>query len=293
MLIDLSSRAKFRVKGEDRVRFLNGQLTNDLTQAQPGTTLYACVLTVKGKLCADLFVTPLPDSFLLDCHPDLRESLSARLERYLVADDVEIVDETDQLSLFHALNPVIPEAVLPEGTVSRSNRFGSDGDDLLVPVAFKSLVPKLVKESPLEPVEIETLRIEHGIPEWGRELSEDVIPNEAGLDERAISYTKGCYVGQEVISRLKSLGHVNRHLRSIQLTEGRELHAGDKLVDPAGRQIGTITSAIHSAASDSWVGLAYLKRGFDQPGSHCQVQSVDRSDLIGNAEVRSLPFIQE
>jgi tRNA-modifying protein YgfZ len=182
MLIDLSSRAKLRVKGEDRVRFLNGQLTNDLTRAQPGTAVYACVLTAKGKLCADLFVTPLPDSFLLDCHPDLRESLSARLERYLVADDVEIVDETDQLSLFHTLNPVIPEAILPEGTVSRSNRFGSDGHDLLVPVAFKSLVPKLLKESALEPAEIEALRIERGIPEWGRELSKDVIPNEAGLD---------------------------------------------------------------------------------------------------------------
>ena len=120
MLIDLSSRAKLRLKGEDRVRFLNGQLTNDLTRAQLGTTVYACVLTAKGKLCADLFVTPLPDSFILDCHPDLRESLAARLEKYLVADDVEIVDETDQLSLFHILNPVIPDAVLPEGVGPRT-----------------------------------------------------------------------------------------------------------------------------------------------------------------------------
>jgi tRNA-modifying protein YgfZ len=293
MLIDLSSRAKLRLKGTDRVRFLNGQLTNDVTQAQPGTTVHACVLTVKGKICADLFVTPLPDSLILDCHPDLRGSLVSRLERYLVADDVEIVDETDQLSLFHILNPVIPEAALPEGTVSRSHRFGSEGRDLLVPIAFKNLVPKLMKESPMEPAAIETLRIERGIPEWGRELSESVIPNEAGLDERAISYTKGCYVGQEVISRLKSLGHVNRHLCGIRLTEGQELHAGDKLVDPAGRQIGTVTSAIRSAAGDSWIGLAYLKRGFGQPGSHCQVQSADSSDLIGSAEVRSLPVIQE
>ncbi|MBV9275824.1 MAG: folate-binding protein YgfZ [Verrucomicrobia bacterium] len=293
MLIDLSSRAKLRVKGTDRVRFLNGQLTNDVTQAQPGTTVHACVLTVKGKLCADLFVTPLPDSFILDCHSDVRGSLFSRLERYLVADDVEIVDETDQLSLFHILNPVIPEAVLPEGTVSRSDRFGSEGRDLLVPVAFKNLVPKLVKESPMEPAAIETLRIERGIPEWGRELSEDVIPNEAGLDESAISYTKGCYLGQEVISRIKSLGHVNRHLCGIQLTEGQELHAGDKLVDPAGRQIGTVTSAIHSAAGNNWIGLAYLKRGFGQPGSRCRVQSANSSDLIGSAEVRSLPVIQE
>jgi tRNA-modifying protein YgfZ len=293
MLIDLSSRAKLRVKGEDRVRFLNGQLTNDLTRAQPGIAIYACVLTAKGKLCADLFVTSSPESFLLDCHPDLRKSVAARLEKYVIADDVEIVDETDELALFHTLTPVIPDAVLPEGTVSRSNRFGTEGHDLLLPVALKNLVPQLLKESAIEPAQIEVLRIERGIPEWGRELSEDVIPNEAALEERAISYTKGCYVGQEVISRLKSLGHVNRHLRGIQLIEGSELHAGDKLINPAGKQIGTITSAIHSESANGWIGLVYLKRGFDQSGSHYQVQSADSSDLIGAAEVRSLPFIQE
>jgi len=139
MLIDLSDRAKFRVTGGDRVRFLNGQLTNDLKDAKPGQTVYACVLTVKGKLCGDLFVTPIEDAFLLDCHPALRETLLARLGKYAIADDVEFSDQTDELSLFHSVAPGLPQAVLPEGTASRSNRFNSEGSDLLVPVALKTL----------------------------------------------------------------------------------------------------------------------------------------------------------
>ena len=291
MLIDLSDRAKFRVTGGDRVRFLNGQLTNDLKDAKPGQTVYACVLTVKGKLCGDLFVTPIEDAFVLDCHPDLREALLARLEKYAIADDVEFSDQTDLFSLFHTLTPELPKAILPEGTVSRSNRFGVEGNDLLVPVALKNVVPQLLQEKVLEIDQIEAFRIEQGIPEWSKELGEDVIPNEAGLDRRAISYTKGCYVGQEVISRLKSLGRVNRKLRGVQLISGSTLTAGDKLVNDSGQLTGTVTSASKSERLAGWIGLAYLKRNFDQPGSRYHLQPPNNSDLIGTAEVRSLPFI--
>lgn len=291
MLIDLSDRAKFRVTGGDRVRFLNGQLTNEVRDAKPGQTVYACVLTVKGKLCGDLFVTPIEDAFLLDCHPALRETLLARLEKYAIADDVEFSDQTDELSLFHSVAPGLPQAVLPEGTVSRSNRFNAEGSDLLVPVALKNVVPQLLQEKVLETEQVEAFRIEQGIPEWSKELSEDVIPNEAGLDQRAISYTKGCYVGQEVISRLKSLGHVNRKLRGVQLISGSTLTAGDKLVNDSGQLTGTVTSASKSERLAGWIGLAYLKRNFDQPGSRYHLQPPNNSDLIGTAEVRSLPFI--
>jgi tRNA-modifying protein YgfZ len=291
MLIDLSDRAKFRVSGGDRVRFLNGQLTNDLKDAKPGQTVYACVLTVKGKLCGDVYVTPFVDAFLLDCHPALRETLLARLEKYAIADDVEFSDQTDELSLFHSVAPGLPQAVLPEGTVSSSNRFDAEGTDLLVPVALKNVVPQLLQEKVLETEQVEAFRIEQGIPEWSKELGEDVIPNEAGLDQRAISYTKGCYVGQEVISRLKSMGHVNRKLRGVQLISGSTLTAGDKLVNDAGQLTGIVTSASKSERLPGWIGLAYVKRNFDQPGSRYHLQPPNNSDLIGTAEVRSLPFI--
>jgi folate-binding protein YgfZ len=291
MLIDLSNRAKIRVTGADRVRFLNGQLTNDLRDAKSGQTIYACVLTAKGKLCGDLFVTPIEDAFLLDCHPALRETLPARLEKYAIADDVEFSDQTDEFSLFHTLAPKLPDGILPEGIVSRSNRFGLDGFDLLVPVTLKNVVPQLLKEPVLPAAEVETFRIERGIPEWGHELSEDVIPNEAGLDLKAVSYTKGCYVGQEVISRLKSLGHINRKLCGVQLIEGSGLTSGHKLVNDSGQQTGFVTSAARSEQLDAWIGLAYVKRNFDQPGSRYCLQNPDNSDLIGTAELRSLPII--
>jgi tRNA-modifying protein YgfZ len=291
MLIDLSNRAKIRVAGADRVRFLNGQLTNDLREAKPGQTIYACVLTAKGRLCGDLFGTPIEDAFLLDCHPSLRETLPVRLEKYAIADEVEFSDQTDEFCLFHTLTPTLPDGILPEGIVSRSNRFGLDGCDLLVPITLKNVVPQLLKEPVLPAAEVETFRIERGIPEWGHELSEDVIPNEAGLDQRAVSYTKGCYVGQEVISRLKSLGHVNRKLCGVQLIEGSVLTSGDKLVNDSGQQTGFVTSAAMSSKLGAFIGLAYIKRNFDKPGSRYRVQNPDNSDLIGTAELRSLPII--
>jgi tRNA-modifying protein YgfZ len=291
MLIDLSNRAKLRVTGADRVRFLNGQLTNDLSDAKPGQTTYACVLTAKGKLCGDLFVTPIEDAFLLDCHPALRETLAARLEKYAIADDVQFSDQTDEFGLFHTLATKLPDAILPEGIVSRANRFGVEGYDLLVPVTLQGVVSQLLKENVLQPGAVETFRIERGIPEWGHELNENVIPNEAGLDQRAVSYTKGCYVGQEVISRLKSLGHINRKLCGVQLIEGSVLASGQKLINDSAQQTGFVTSAARSEQLGAWIGLAYVKRNFDQPGSRYNLQNPDNSDLIGTAELRSLPII--
>jgi folate-binding Fe-S cluster repair protein YgfZ len=112
------------------------------------------------------------------------------------------------------------------------------------------------------------------------------------LDERAISYTKGCYLGQEIISRIKSHGHVNRHLRGVHLIEGSHLEPGDKLTVEDGKQIGSVTSADRSERFGGWIGLAYLRRGFDQPGTVYSVSRSATSSLIGSVEVRSLPFVQ-
>lgn len=292
MLIDLSDRAKLRVSGPDRIRFLNGQLTNDMTQLKPGVSLYTCALSAKGKLCGDMFVTPLTSEIILDYEPALRDSLPARLEKYLIADEVELQDVTDQFALFHICDMVLPDAILPEGTITTSNRFAMHGKDLLIPATLKSVVSKLLNEKPLTELELERFRIEQGIPRWGAELSEEVLPNEAGLDERGISYTKGCYLGQEIISRIKSLGHVNRHLCGVGLTNGSDLRSGDKLGPEDGKPIGSVTSACLSNRLGGWIGLAYLKRRFDRAGAVYQVSRPATSSLIGTAEVRSLPFVQ-
>jgi tRNA-modifying protein YgfZ len=137
---------------------------------------------------------------------------------------------------------------------------------------------------------MENLRIEQGIPRWGNELSENVLPNEAGLETRAISFTKGCYLGQEVISRIKSLGHVNRRLRGLLPVGGVFLESGDKLVgtEEAGKEIGFITSVGRNRALDRAIALGYVRRGFDAPGSILQVRR--NNTLIGSIEVCSLPF---
>jgi tRNA-modifying protein YgfZ len=291
MLIDLSDRAKLRVTGPDRIRFLNGQLTNDIVNLQPGISVYACALSAKGKLCGDLFVTPLKDALLLDYALALRDSIPARLEKYLIADEVELEDVTEQFALFHLTGVELPDAILPEGTVTISDRFAADGKDLLLQAALKNVVPKLINDTPLADSKLEEFRIEQGIPYWGTELSEKTIPNEAGLDKRAVSYTKGCYLGQEIISRLKGLGHVNRHLRGIRLTSGSDLQPGDKLAAEDGKQIGSVTSACKSDRLSSWIGLGYLRRGFDQPGTIYPISRSNTSSLIGSVEVRSLPFV--
>jgi tRNA-modifying protein YgfZ len=286
MLFDLSDRAKFVASGADALRFLNGQLTNDIGALAPGHALYACTLTVKGKLCADLYVTKLEDKIYLDCDPALRETLRSRLERYIIADDVVLEDA--EFGLVHWIGQLDSREIKGVASPILSNRFGVPGIDFWFATSQRTALIDALPEPLLSSDETEVFRIEQGIPRWGSELSESVIPNEAGLQDRAISYTKGCYVGQEVISRIKSIGHVNRHL--CGLIAPAELVPGDQLFsDSDGKAVGNVTSVCNSAKVGGTIALAYIRRGFDEPGSKLEVRR--DSGLIGIAEVRSLPFI--
>ncbi|MBV8175042.1 MAG: aminomethyltransferase family protein [Verrucomicrobia bacterium] len=292
MLLDLSDRAKFRVTGKDRTRFLNGQLTNDIFELHPGSAIYACALTAKGKLCADLFVAATDENHYLDTESVLRESLTARLEKYIIADDVTLEDVTDQFGLFHLIDSNCPGASQSlEVFQNQSTRFGQPGFDIWFPVDQATSVLERLHRDPIDAGALETLRIEQGIARWGTELSENVLPNEADLDKRAISYTKGCYLGQEVISRIKSLGHVNRHLRGLLPAGDTLVRVGDRLVDAAeaGKEVGFITSVGQSRSLGRPIALGYIRRGFDVPGSTLQVRR--NNTLIGSLQVCSLPFI--
>ena len=177
-----------------------------------------------------------------------------------------------------------------EGFLIASNRFGVPGIDLWFPVIEAASVQEQLKESPIDSETVENFRIEQGIPRWGNELSENVIPNEAGLDKNAISYTKGCYLGQEVISRIKSVGHVNRLLRGLLAVAGIAVEMGDKLfsIEEPNKEIGFVTSVGRSRSLGSAIALGYVNRGFEAPGSTLQVRR--NNILIGPIEVRSLPF---
>jgi tRNA-modifying protein YgfZ len=301
MLIDLSSRAKFRANGEDCVRFLNGQLTNNILELRPGWAIYACALTAKGKLSADLFVTATADGNYLDTESILGEALAARLEKYIIADDVTLEDVTDELGLFHLVDTNSRSASLRDlGTavsstvvgrfLIESTRFGILGVDLWFPANQTAAVQEELKLTPLDAASLESFRIERGIARWPNELSEDVIPQEAGLDERAISYTKGCYLGQEIISRIKSVGHVNRHLRGLIPAEDVSLELGDKLhsSQEPHKEIGHITSIGWGRSVARPIALGYVRRGFDTAGTTLQVER--NNTLIGPITVCSLPF---
>ena len=268
-LADLSDRVQLRLTGPDRVRFLNGQVTADVRKLIPGQALPACLTTAKGKLCADLFVTATADALLLDADPALRDTLAPRLERYLIADDVLLEDLTGQVPLVHLLGGATE--ALPGTSTRGANRFGQPGVDLrLETTEFSTLWAQLAATRVLldEPLR-ETLRIEAGLPRWGRELTADTLPPEAGLERTHIDYHKGCYLGQEVISRLKSVGHVNRALTGFVSDDGTPLIAGSALFSPGAegaRPLGTLTSTAWSFTLEKPIALGYLRRG-SPPGS--------------------------
>ena len=257
-IVDLSSRAQFQLAGADRLRYLNGQVSNDVRKLKADASLYACVMTAKGKMCADVFISPGADFFRVDTESSLRESLAARLERYIIADDCELSDVTDQSALFFEIPPAGSPA--PAGLV-RSTRFGMEGFDHVVSrEAAEATWNRLSAERLiLDEQMVETIRIENGVPRWGLDLDENVIPMEAGLEQTAIDFNKGCYIGQEIVSRIKSVGHVNRRLCGF--LSDSPLAPGMQLLDDSLKPAGILTSATFSFAFQKPIALGYLKRG--------------------------------
>jgi len=292
---DLSGRAKFRISGADRLRFLNGQITNDLCKASETSAIEACILSAKGKTDAHIFVSVSGESFLVDAAADLREKLKGRLERYVIADDVQIDDVTDQFSLFHVLSQQSPAP--KSGRIVSVRRFAEPGWDIWVDAAqHDHLLQELSLQSRLsDSGTAETMRIELGIPRWGRELTEQIIPIEANLEQRTIDYQKGCYIGQEVISRMKMSGQTNKRLCGLISVDNIPLQPGMKLVPDSApeKEIGWITSATRSERQE--IALGYVKRGFNGDGTKLSAVTADRSGSEApesiRVEVVPLPFV--
>lgn len=243
-------------RGPDAERYLNGQLTQDV-RGLGEAALPACVTDAKGKLQFFVQVFRGPDDSIWIAGPeDVAEELEARLTRYLIADDVEVENVTELWQGLHAPDAVVPE--FPAGGFARSvNRLGEPGWDLWIPAS------EAFPFSAIPPEEAEARRIAAGIAKWGAELVAGILPPEAGLDRTAISYRKGCYIGQEVLSRIKTAGKVNRKL--VLLSVGGGAAVGDRLlVTAAGKEAGTLTSVSSVRdESGSFPALGYLeKAGF-------------------------------
>ena len=286
---DLSSRLKLRVTGADRVRFLNGQITNDIRKASETSAIEACVLNAKGKMEAHLFVHRSGDSLLIDADPELGPILPARLERYVIADDVQIEDVTAQFSLFHALGGMAPQVAAPNRIIS-ANRFGPGVDIWCGASQCDEIVRELIRQFKYcDDGCAEQLRIERGIPRWGRELTPEIIPVEANLEQRCIDYEKGCYIGQETISRMKMSGQRNKQLCGLVPVTGAGLVPEMRLVaGPEQKDAGWITSAARSR--DQEIALGYVKRGFNSIGTELEALSGEGGRV--SAKVVELPFLK-
>src|SRR6266481_2448447 len=296
IFLDLSGRAKFRIIGTDRLRFLNGQITNDLRKASETSAIEACILNAKGKTDAHIFVSASEESFWVDAAADLRETLKVRLERYVIADDVQIEDVTDQFLLFHLLSKQPP--ALEFGRIVSVHRFAEPGWDIWVEVAQHgaSLEELSLRWTLRDSDAAEVMRIEQGIPRWGREVTAEIIPIEANLEQRTIDYQKGCYIGQEVISRIKMSGQTNKRLCGLISLDDLPLEPGMKLAAPSapGKEVGWVTSATRSKRLGKEIALGYVKRGFNSANTRLDAFATEDSEpkpVRGiRVEVVPLPF---
>src|SRR5436189_504974 len=290
LFLDLSARAKLRVAGTDRFRFLNGQITNDLQKASETDAIEACVLNAKGKLNAHIFIGALGKSLLIDAEPELRETLRARLDRYVIADDVQIEDVTDEFSIFHVFTeePPAPDS----GRIVSAPRFAATGWDIWSDPARRDASRHELASAYhfIDSAAADVMRIEQGLPIWGRELTEEIIPIEANLEQRTIDYQKGCYIGQEVISRIKMSGQTNKRLCGLISPNNTPLQPGMKLVAPSGsgKESGWLTSVTRSQRLGKEIALGYVKRGFNNPATNLNALS---SEAAIPVEVVSLPFL--
>jgi folate-binding protein YgfZ len=250
-LIDLGTRCLLEIHGPDAVRYLNGQVTQDVRSLaqDPTSALPACVTDAKGRLQGYVTLYQIKDSPLtlwVEAPLELRDLLLARLSRYLIADDAEIEDRTDDYRLLHCIGDTAEP-----GDFSHE-RYGVPGSDRWMKAGVAIEPTEFLSQE-----RVEAIRVKNGVPLWGRELVEGMLPPEARLDRMAISYQKGCYIGQEVISRIKSAGKLNRMLMSFLLETSASVPSGTTLLDDAGVDVGELTSVAYPHA------LGYLhKKGF-------------------------------
>jgi len=275
IVIDRSYRARMRVSGAKAGDVLTGLVTNDVLALEPGQGQYAAALTPRGKIVADLRIFADEGSFLVDVSPRAAEGWSAMVKKYVNPRLASYVDETTthrdvgvfgvqarhvvseitgvSSTALTALAPYAHATVSIDGAramVAKVPDLGVDGYEVFIPAeGFTALWERAVAAGAapggLEAWEIG--RVEAGRPEWGIDIDDTTIPQEANLDElHAISYTKGCYVGQEVVARVHFRGHVNRHLRGLRSADAAPPPTGATLHDSAGQQVGEIRSAVSS-----------------------------------------------
>ena len=297
-LVDRSDRGKLVLEGAETADYLQGQLTNDVESLEPGEGQYAALLDRKGHMQGDMRVLRIAgDRFWIDTEAVALPAIRRHLEMYRVGREIEVTDATDGWGLLSVIGPAAGERtgadpVGPEhshrelelGPV-RVRAVGSAlGADLLVPLADVAAARERLASAGVEAVSeeaAEILRVEAGIPRFGAEMTIETIPQEAGINERAVSFTKGCYIGQETVARLHYKGKPNRHLRGLRLSGGAA--TGDA-INLGEREVGRIGTAALSPARGP-IALAIVRREAE-PGT-----TVEVGEARAPAEVVDVPFL--
>ena len=253
-IADLSAgRTRLRVTGDDRVTFLHGQCTNDVNRLWTGQSCYAAFLNAKGKMRGEGYVICLPDEFLLDASLGLQASL----EKFIITEDVAIEDVSSTLGDWLVVGAL---PTLSMAAVKFPHPLG------IGVISAEPLTATLSNE------DLEVMRVEAGVPRWGVDMDENTIPNEAGLESRAIDYNKGCYIGQETIARINTYGHVNRRLVQLCVGGDRVPAHGERIL--AGeREVGHVTSAVHSRRLGKLLALGYVRRELATAGTKLVIQN--------------------
>lgn len=312
-LIDLSHRGLLQFTGPDRVSFLQGMLSNDVRALAPFQGQYATLLTQQGKVVADVRVLCAMNSFYLDFWQNLKEKILTHLNRYLIADDVEMVDRSEEYSILTLPGPKAQEllkkviendAELPTRAKDHAivqiqgvavcavfdSHTGEAGYDLITPRTSTLSIATLLTEHGkslgacwIGEAAQKILRVEAGIPRYGTDFSEDHLLLEVGIDD-AVSFTKGCYLGQEIVERIRSRGHVNKKLCGLLIDDDQPAEPGD-VIEAQSKEAGRITSSVLSHDLKRAIALGYVHRDFWTPGTAVTIGPAQRRGTVA-----ALPF---
>jgi tRNA-modifying protein YgfZ len=294
-VVDRSERGKLALTGSEAKAFLHGQVTNDVEGLEPGRGCYAAFLTHKGKMLGDLRILDRGDELLLDTERVALQELFNMIRRYKLGRDVELHKRTVQLGLLSLIGPDARRVAggrvgAQEHDNARAEIAGRPvllvatdvGVDVFCDAQDTEAVRAALDAVPVAEEAAEVVRIERGRPRYGVDLDDSVIPQEAGLNQRAVSFTKGCYVGQETVARLYYRGKPNRHLRGLRLSAvaatGDELRRGEKVV-------GRLGSVAVSPARGP-IALAIVRR------EAAIGDTLSVGDGSTTAEVVDLPFAE-
>lgn len=296
LLIDRSDRARIELAGAQAVATLNGLVTNDVTALRAGQGQYAAALTAKGKIVADIIVLMLDDRLQVHASPAAAPGLQAMLTKFVnprFATRTDVTETTCELTLVgeaaaEILARACGDSVSAEtlatlapfwhitATIGQTvamivhlPAIGAHGASMYAVIAPRDQLDALGSALRIagavdsDAVALNTLRVESGFPEWGIDMDENTLPQEANLDDmHAVSYTKGCYIGQETVARIHFRGHVNRSLRRLTFPDGIEPPRGAALQDSEHRGIGDVRSTSRSATAGV-IGIGMVRREID------------------------------